>query len=112
MDKATKEVMVFSRFMANIGGPKSTRRRLLMAAIQSVLLNGTEVWTDFLNHKIYRKKLAQVQRRSALRVSSAYRTISELAVLIVAGMVPIDLLAKERKMVFQRKKEVGGEAVH
>ena len=42
--------------------PKSTRRRLLIIAVQSVLLYGVKVWADSLNHKIYRKKLVQVQR--------------------------------------------------
>ena len=33
-------------------------------------------------------------------------------VLVVAGVMPIDRLAKERKIVFQRKREVSGEAAH
>lgn len=108
-DKAAKGVMSLSRLMANIGGPRSSRRRLLMAAVQSVLLYGSEVWADSLNRKTYRKKLGQIQKRSALRVASAYRTVSEPAVLVVAGVMPIDLLAKERKIAYQRKMEIGGE---
>ena len=79
--------------------------------VQSVLLYGPEVWADSLNRKISRKKLAQVQRRSGHRFASAYRTVSEPVVPVVAAVMLIDLLANERKIVFQRKK-VGGETAH
>lgn len=106
-DKAAKGVTALSRLMANVGGPKSSKRRLLMSSVQSVLLYGAEVWADSLNKEMYRKRLAQVQRQGALRVASAYRTVSEPAILVIAGVIPIDLLAKERKTVFLRKSEVG-----
>ena len=70
---------------------------------------GAEVWDNAMNKKIYRKGLAQVQRRGALRVTSAYRTFSEPAVMVVAGVVPIGLLAKERGPVHVRKSEIGKE---
>ncbi|XP_077301538.1 uncharacterized protein LOC143922190 [Arctopsyche grandis] len=41
--------------------------------------------------------MAGVQRRSALRVVSAYRTVSEDAALVLAGTPPVNLLAVERK---------------
>ena len=85
-----------SRLMANTGDPKSSRRRLLMAAVQSVLLYGVEVWADSLDRKIYRKELAQIQRRSALHVTSAYSTVSDSAVLVVAGIMTIHLITKDR----------------
>ena len=53
VDETAKRVMALSRFMANINGPTLARRRLLVAAIQSVLLYGKEVWVDSLNRKIY-----------------------------------------------------------
>ncbi|XP_046688647.1 uncharacterized protein LOC124374485 [Homalodisca vitripennis] len=77
--------------MANVGGPRSSRRRLLMSAVQSVLLYGAEV------------------EQAALRVASAYRTVSEPAVLVIAGVIPVKLLAEERKAIYQRKGEIGKE---
>ena len=38
--------------------------------------------------------LRDVQRRMALRAIRAYRTVSEEAALILAGMVPFDFLAR------------------
>jgi hypothetical protein len=42
-----------------------------------------------------------VQRRCALRIASSYRTVLKPAVLAVAGVIPIDLMAFERKRVFE-----------
>ena len=104
-DRAAAGVAALSRLMANVGGPISTRRRLLMGATQSVLLYGAEVWADALDKEVHRKRLAQVQRRGALRVASAYRTVSEPAVMVIAGVIPVALLAKERKAIYRRKGE-------
>ena len=49
--------------------------------------------------------MIRVQRQGALRVSCAYRTVSEAAVLVIAGIIPIKLLAKERKLIYDRKNE-------
>ncbi|XP_046679324.1 uncharacterized protein LOC124366767 [Homalodisca vitripennis] len=54
-------------------------------------------------------RLARLQRQAALRVASAYRTVSEPAVLVVAGVIPVKLLAEERKAIYQRKGEIGKE---
>ncbi|XP_046670981.1 uncharacterized protein LOC124360988 [Homalodisca vitripennis] len=52
----------------------------------------------------YRRKVAAVQRRGALRVACAYRTVSEAAVLVIAGAAPIDLLAFERAKLYDAKE--------
>ena len=50
------------------------------------------------------KNMAPVPRRIALRVISGYRTISQGATLLLAGMAPIWLLAKERANVWKRQQ--------
>ena len=72
-----------------------------MPAVQSVLLYGVEELVDSMKSKIYLRKLVQVQKRSSLLVALAYRTVSEATFLVVVGVMPINLLAKERKFVFQ-----------
>lgn len=56
------------------------------------------------------KTLKAVQQRSALRVTSAYRTVSETAVLIIAGMIPIDIYAQQRRKIFQLKTSQSGHS--
>ena len=46
-----------------------------------------------------------MQRLAALRVASAYRTVSEPAVLIIAGVIPIAHLARERQAMYRRRAE-------
>uniref|UniRef100_A0A224XPA7 Uncharacterized protein n=1 Tax=Panstrongylus lignarius TaxID=156445 RepID=A0A224XPA7_9HEMI len=91
--------------MANVGGPRAGTRRVLMSVAHSILLYGAEVWADALSKEAHRKRLARVQRLGALRIVSAYRTVSESAVLVIAGVIPIALLARERKAIHERREE-------
>ena len=59
------------------------------------MLYGAEIWGDEMDVMSKRKRITQVQRTAALRVSCAYRTVSEAAIIVIAGVIPIDLLAKE-----------------
>ena len=104
-DKAAKAVAALGRLMPNIGGPLPCKRRLLMSSVQSVLLYGAEVWAHALEKRAYRDRLSRVQRRGALRVASAYRTVSEPAVMVIAGVLPIHHLARERQVIYRRKAE-------
>ena len=52
-DKAARIVSFLSKLMANVGGPRSSRRRLLMSAVQSILLYGGKIWADALNIEAY-----------------------------------------------------------
>ena len=101
--KAAKISSNLSRLMANIGGPTESKRRLLMSTTQSILLYGAEIWGDAVRQECRRKLLAKVQRTAALRVSSAYRTVSEQAILVISSTIPIDLLIEERKTIWVLK---------
>ncbi|XP_046674925.1 uncharacterized protein LOC124363707 [Homalodisca vitripennis] len=82
---------------------RTRKRRVLLEVVHSVVLYGAEIWADVLKQKTYRRKVAAVQRRGALRVACAYRTVSEAAVLVIAGAAPIDLLAFERAKLYDAK---------
>lgn len=101
-EKAARVTISLSRLMANTSGPSMGKRKLLMATVHSTLLYGAEIWAGALRIKKYSKRMMAVQRRGALRIISSYRTVSEAAALVVAGVIPIDLLAAERKEVFAR----------
>lgn len=89
-----------ARLMPNVGGPKTSRRKLLNEIVTSTLLYGAPIWANALGVERNRIKMARVQRRSAIRIISAYRTVSEDASLVLARTPPIDLLALERKNVY------------
>ncbi|WP_316206527.1 reverse transcriptase domain-containing protein, partial [Escherichia coli] len=110
-NKAIKKTLQLSRLMANTSGPKSSKRRLLMTVTTSILLYGSEIWANQMRKETHRSVLSSVQRRGALRVTSAYRTVSGPAVLVIAGIIPIELQAMERKRTYERKKTEDGTAI-
>lgn len=60
-----------------------------MTVADSILPYGNEIWAD--------DEMASVQQRRVLRIANSYRTISEPAVVMIAGVTPIDLLDQEKK---------------
>jgi hypothetical protein len=44
--KGDKIITQLSRLMPNIGGPKSSRRKLLVFVVHSILLYGPPTWTQ------------------------------------------------------------------
>jgi len=104
--KAQKTLTALSRLMPNIGGPKESRRKLLVSVIHSVILYGAPVWgPDLRFSKARVDKLMKVQRRAALRCSCAYRTVSYAAANIISALPPIDLLVDERTHAYWLRKE-------
>ena len=106
-EKASKVAATLSWLMANVGGPKPSRRRLLMSVVHSILLYGAEVWAEALDVEFHRKKPGAVQRRCALRIACSYRMVSKETVLVIAGVMPIRLMAKQRKLVYDNKDRMG-----
>lgn len=105
--RAADKTKALSRLMANTNGPRPSTRRLMMSVTHSIMLYGAEVWADTLLVKRRATAMTRVQRVGALRIASAYRTVSENAIFVIAGVVPIDLLALERKRIYERSADVG-----
>ncbi|XP_035742248.1 uncharacterized protein LOC118450545 [Vespa mandarinia] len=108
-DTAAKVVASMGILMAKIKGPRPCMRRLLMHAAEAVMLYGAKVCAEPLQKEEYRKRITAVQKRGNLRIACSYRMVSESAVLVVAGVFPIDLLSQERKFVHQQRCVLGME---
>ncbi|BES90458.1 Reverse transcriptase (RNA-dependent DNA polymerase) [Nesidiocoris tenuis] len=104
-NKASAVVANLSRLMVNVGGPSPIKRRLLMRTAEAVMLYGAEIWAEALRFQQYREILASVQRRGALRIISAYRTVSGPAALVIAGTIPVHLLALERGRQYEGRRD-------
>ncbi|XP_015126375.1 uncharacterized protein LOC107047957 [Diachasma alloeum] len=100
--KASTVGSLLSRLMPNVGGPKQTRRALLTYVIVSVLMYGIVIWADALSSQESRRRMSPVYRLSLLRVACAFRTVSDDAVCVIAGMIPIEILAEERRSLYQQ----------
>lgn len=99
-EKAGTIVFILSRLMINGSGPVKSRRRILMLVTNSVIIYGCEKSVDTLQKESLRRKLAAVQRRGALRIMLAYRTVMETVTLVIVGVIPINLLTFEQKRIF------------
>ncbi|XP_015121541.1 uncharacterized protein LOC107044250 [Diachasma alloeum] len=109
--KASGVRSTLSRLMPNIGGPKQRRRALLSSVTTSVLTSAIPIWGDVLRLQEARRKIAPIYRLSALRVASAFRTVSEDAVCVIAGLLPIQVLAEERGSLYKRKRALASEMI-
>lgn len=103
-----KTLSVLTRVMPNIGGPRSSKRKVLTSIIHSKILYAAPVWQTAMNNEKLKRKLLGLQRLAAIRVCSAYRTVSTAAVGVIAGIPPIDIMALERKEKYEG--EVAAEA--
>ncbi|XP_046599987.1 uncharacterized protein LOC124295147 [Neodiprion lecontei] len=98
-DKAMRTATALGRLMPNTGGPGYARRRLLAGVAYSVMLYGAPVWAEALKVARNRNRVDAVGRVCALRVTSAYRTASTAAVMVLAGLIPPHLMAEERRRI-------------
>ncbi|XP_072403367.1 uncharacterized protein [Diabrotica undecimpunctata] len=89
--------------MPNIGGPSALKRRMYLQIVHSTLLYGAPVWYEALRMAKYKELLAKAQRKPLLKVASAYRTTSTIALQVITGTLPIHLLAKERDTLYNRE---------
>lgn len=93
--KATVVISALSRIMPNNSAIISSKRRLLASVSSSIVRYAAPVWSSALKTGRNRAQLNRTSRLMAMRVSSAYRTISSDAVCVIAGMIPICLLLEE-----------------
>jgi len=91
--------------MPNVGGPSQSKRQLLMSVVHSKLLYGAEIWSDsIIGTKKAKVTLSMAQRTAALRVARFYRTVSDMAALVLARMPPAHLLALKQKRISELRR--------
>ena len=95
-EKAARAVTSLSRLMPNLRGAGEGKRRLLATVADSIVLYAAPVWVKAMKSKRNRRVLRSTQRRLALRICRAYRTVETDAALVLARTVPWDLAVKER----------------
>lgn len=105
---AAEAARAVGRLLVNTGGPSTKKRLLLSSVVSSKLLYASPVWAEqAFKTARNRDKTKSVQRLSALRIIRAYRTVSSDAALVLAKILPIDILAAERVRVRTRCSEPG-----
>lgn len=100
-ERAAKVISALSRIMPNNSAISSSKKRLLASVSTSVLRYAAPVWVTALQTRRNRSRLNSTFRLMAMRVCSAYRTISSEAVYVIAGTIPIDLLLEEENECYR-----------
>ncbi|XP_062554637.1 LOW QUALITY PROTEIN: uncharacterized protein LOC134219787 [Armigeres subalbatus] len=110
-EKATKAITALTRIMSNSSAISSSKRRLLASVSTSILRYGAPVWAA---GEITRRNLTRLNstyRLMAMRVASAYRTISMDAVCAIVGMTPINILLEEDCECYRLRGTVGARMI-
>lgn len=103
--KAQTTALALSRLLPNMGGSRQRKRKLLVSVVNSKLFYASPVWAKALVSNRNVAIIERPQRTIALRVAMAYRTVSTQAIMVVAGMIPGHLLARERQKMYRLTKE-------
>lgn len=74
-----------TQLMTTVWNPTSSRKRFLVNTNRSLLFYSSNVWSEALSKKVYRKRIAQIQRRGDLWETSTLRTASE-PTMMAAGV--------------------------
>lgn len=88
-----------SRLLPNEGDLTQWRRQLLIAVVYSKLLYTALVWSEALCYENKANKILRPQRRIALKIAFAYRTVSILEILVADSVQPIHMLSPERNQI-------------
>ena len=96
-----------SRLLPNLGGPDGRVRRMYAGIVNSVALYGAPIWAEAANTTAkISDALRRVQRRVAIRVVRGYRTVSHAAAATLAGLPPMELVAKMYQRTYIRTREL------
>ncbi|KAI4474634.1 hypothetical protein M0802_015521 [Mischocyttarus mexicanus] len=107
--KMERVVRALCRLLPNLHGPCERKRRLYSNVIHSVLLYGVPVWwRAAVEDRRIRKNVGRVQRRVALRMCCAYKTVSHSAAMMLAGIIPLHYLAPQLAECFWSARTADG----
>ncbi|RLU17589.1 hypothetical protein DMN91_009825 [Ooceraea biroi] len=107
LNKANRITVRLSGIMRNLQGPGDRKRRLYANTVYAILLYGAPIWAEELEgNRRFKVAMRKLQRKLALRVISAYRTVSYEAAEVLARLPPVDLMALKLKRIYERKKRI------
>lgn len=108
IDKVNKTTDYLSGIMPNMRGPNLHSRLLYANVIISIFTYGAPIWSqDVQNNKKVLSLFNKAIRRVAQRVCRSYRTVSCVASCLIAGLIPIDILADKLSLMYKEVESFG-----
>jgi len=99
-ERAMEVVKHLTQILPNLRGAKQKTRRVLATVVTSRLLYGAPIWSQSITAKAMHTMMV-ANRRILLRVACCYRTTSYEAAAVMSSMPPLDILATERRKIFE-----------
>ncbi|KAI4472770.1 hypothetical protein M0804_015618 [Polistes exclamans] len=107
--KAEGILRSIGRILLNLHGPREKKRRLYSSVIHCVLLYGVSGWwRAVVEDQRVRRAVRALQRRVAIGVCCAYRTVFFHAAMMVAVIIPLDHLAPRLAETYETLKNAEG----
>jgi len=75
--------------------------------ILPLILYGTPVWKGASDITCYKTKLIRIQRLINIRIAKAYRTVSNEALFVITGLIPINIKIEEAAKYYECIKGQG-----
>ena len=95
-EKCTKLIFILSKSAKITWGLKhEALKTVYTGGILPLLLFGAPVWKSVLNVSCYKTKLIRIQRLISIRIAKAYRTVSNEALCVITGLIPINIKIEE-----------------
>ena len=70
-------------------------------------LYGAPVWKSVLKIFCYKSKLIRIQRLIYLRIAKSYRTVSNVSLCVIYGIIPNNIKIKETGKFYEIAKGIG-----
>jgi len=107
-EKCSKLIFSLSRSAKITWGLKrEALKTVYTGGILPLLLYGAPVWKSVLNKFCYKAKLIRIQRLINLRIAKAYRTVSNEALCVINGIIPINIKIEETGKIYEITKGIG-----
>lgn len=95
------------RLLPNMGGPGDVARKLYANTVHAIGLYGAPIWWRACKRsKKIKRIMHATQRRLAIRITRAYRTVGKKAVTLLAGVPPFEKIAEKHAKVYKGVEEM------
>jgi hypothetical protein len=106
-EKRTKLIFSLSKSAKLYWGLGHTALKIIYTGgILPLILYGASVWSSVLNKECYRNRII-IQRLIQIKIAKAYRTVSNEALCVITGLIPINIKINETVAYYEYVKGNG-----
>jgi len=104
-DKCTKLIFqLVKSAKINWGLNHKALQTIYLGGIQPLIVYGAPVWSEAMRKENCKARLLRVQSLINIQMAKAYRTVSNEALCVLTGMMPIDMKIEEAAQLYQLTK--------